>query len=262
MSKKKSAMQKGYRKQVKARPFLTKNEIIALIVIIAVIALGILLFNLFYDDGYLGADEVQTGELVTYASTDNRTRFKKVAELGEKEGFTRSSTVGEGSPIGTYFYYPETEQGKLESFSVGASFVNAAMLTDSFKAYAAGSGVEIMEPVETTINGRPAYVFAYEAEYYSAENDPNAGNEGEAEAPVEAEAAETEGEAAAETVVEQEPNTFEQNLSAYIAYDDTHTVTLHVNFTGEDGSFYMDHAEVVDYIMQYTDVINMDFAAK
>ena len=64
---KKSAMSKGYRKTVKKKPFLSKKEIIELIVIVAVILLGIVLFNIFYDDGFIKEDAVQQGDIVAYA---------------------------------------------------------------------------------------------------------------------------------------------------------------------------------------------------
>ena len=244
MSKRKSAMQKGYRKQVKAKPFVTKKDIISLIIIVAVIVLGVVLFNLFYDDGFLSAKQVQENDLVTYASTDNRSRYKKVAEVGEKEGFVRTSTATEESPIGSYVFEPETEMDDLASVSVGASFVNAASLTESFVAYAEAAGVEVMEPVETTINGKTAYVFAYEAAYYSQANDPEY----------------VEGEEI--DVSTKENNTFEQHISAYIDIEGTHTISLQANLTGEDESFYMPHEEVETYLVQFADVINVEFEAK
>lgn len=242
MSKKKSAMQKGYRKQVKEKPFLTKKDIKSLIIIVAVIVLGVVLFNLLYDDGFMSAKQVQANDLVTYASTDNRSRYKKVAEIGEKEGFVRTSTATESSPIGTYVFEPEAAEDNLSSFSVGASFVNAASLADSFIAYAEAAGVEVMEPTETTINGKTAYVFAYEAAYYSQANDPEY----------------VEGETV--DVSTKEDNTFEQHISAYIDIEGTHTISLQANLTGEDESFYMPHEEVEAYLVQFADVINMDFA--
>lgn len=243
MSKKKSAMQKGYRKQVKEKPFLTKRDIKALILVVVMILLAIVLFNLFYDDGFLSAKQVQENDLVTYASTENRSRYKKVAEIGEKEGYVRSSTATTSSPIGTYVFEPEAE-ADLSSFSVGASFVNASSLTESFIAYAEAAGVEIMEPVETTINGHTAYVFAYEAAYYSQANDPDY----------------VEGETV--DVTTKDDNTFEQHISAYIDVEGTHTISLQANLTGEDDSFYMPHEEAEAYLVQFADVINMDFAAK
>ena len=173
-----------------------------------VILLAVILFNLLYDDGFLNANQVKENDLVTYASTDNRSRYKKVAEIGEKEGLVRTSTTTEGSAIGTYVFEPETEMGNLASVSVGASFVNASSLAQSFVAYAEAAGVEVMEPVEIDINGKTAYLFAYEAAYYSQANDPEY----------------VEGE----DVTGKEDNTFEQHISAYIDVEGTHTIKCHL----------------------------------
>lgn len=244
MSKKKSAMQKGYRKQVKAKPFLTKKDIITLIAIVAVVILAILLFNLLYDDGLMGAKQVQPNDLVAYGSTNVRDRYKKLAEIGEKDGFTRTSSATETMPVGAFEFTPDSEMGNLDSFSVSGSFVPASTLTDTFVSYANGSGIEIMEPVEITINGHDAYIFAYESEYYSTANDPDA----------------VEGETVDSASMPD--NTFEQYLSAYISADDTHTIALHAKLVGEDSSFYLPHEEVEDYLLQFADVINMDFDVK
>ena len=262
MSKKKSAMQKGFRKQTKEKPFLSKKEIYALIIIVAAVILGFVLFNYVYDDGFLSARQVEENDLVTYASTDNRGRYKKLAEVGQKEGYVRSTTATEDSPIGTFVFEPE-EDSALESFTVGASFVNNESLTSSFVVFAEEAGVEIMEPIETTVNGRPAQLFAYEASWYSTEKDAAAGNEGEAEAPVDAEgAAEAVAESESMEVTEPADNTFEQHISAYINYNDTHTVILQANLTGEDDSFYMPHEECEAYLLQFADVIDMEFDAE
>ena len=85
---KQSAKSKGYRKTVKKKPFLTKKEIIELVVIVAVIVVGIVLFNLFYDDGYLRASDVQPGDVVSYVSRDIGSRYVKVATANELPGFS------------------------------------------------------------------------------------------------------------------------------------------------------------------------------
>ena len=86
---KKNAKSKGYRKTIKKKPFLTKKEIIELIVILAVILLGVVLFNIFYDDGFVKAHDLQANDIVSFASTDLRDRYKKVAVANELEGFTK-----------------------------------------------------------------------------------------------------------------------------------------------------------------------------
>ena len=90
-----SARSKGYRKTVQKKPFLTKKEIIALVAIVVAIALAILLFNLLYDDGSLdvvdGAVQTENFEnsVIVQDHIGDETKYFKVAEVGELEGYTR-----------------------------------------------------------------------------------------------------------------------------------------------------------------------------
>lgn len=242
---KKSAMSKGYRKTAKKKPFLTKKEIIALVVIVAAILLGILLFNLFYDDGFMDAGEVQQGDIVSYASSDLRDRYAKIGEIGAIEGFTLEERTEDASPIETYTFNPDAETGDNVSYvTVSGSFVNAATLAATNISYmdsALGYNTEIHE---TTIQDHPAYVFGYTYSEYV-----------EDEAAAEA-AAETEP--AAETEEEPADNKFSQNLSAYVEVDDSHTLCLHVYLTGSDDSFYIPDDQIVDYIQKYTTAFNLN----
>ena len=228
---KKSAMSKGYRKTVKKKPFLTKKEIIALVVIVAAILLGLLLFNLFYDDGFLAADEVQQGDIVSYASSDLRDRYAKVGEIGAVEGFTLEDRAEGASPLETYRFTPDGEADHVDSVSVSGSFVDAATLAATNIAYMGEALGEAPEIIESTIQGYPAYEFSYVYSEYVAE-------EGE-EAPAEG---------------EEEPahNKFSQNLTAYVAVSDTHTLCLHIYRTGSDDSFYIANDQVADYIQNYS----------
>lgn len=244
MAKKKSAAQKGFRKQAKAKPFITKKEIYELIIIAAVILLAVVLFNLFYDDGFMSARQVKENDLVTYASTENRSRYKKIAEVGEMDGFTRSTTAQGSTPIATFRFEPETDMGNLAAVEVSASFVAAETLTNSFAASIGEFGLEVMDPIVTTINDHQAYVFAYESAYYSAENDPDA----------------VEGETV--DVNAMPDNTFMQYITAYINVEDTHTAKLQAEMSFEDADSYMPHEEIEAYLLQYADVINLDYAAK
>ena len=282
---KKSAASKGYRKTVKKKPFLTKKEIIALVVIVAVIALAIILFNLLYDDGYLSAREVQPGDVVTYASTQVRSRYAKLAEAGELEGFTREDETNENNPITSYIYSPDSEIDSISSISLSGSFFNASDLADSTLSYVSGSGegstLRASEKLEAEVQGYPAYIFSYSSNYYDETKDPDAAaaEPAEAEEPVETEApaeteepAETEAPAeAGEPAGEAEPagdadeaeepkpesNVYQQNLSCYVQFDDTHSLCLHVYRSGEDESFYLDDDEIVDYVLKYTSAFTM-----
>ena len=249
---KKSAMSKGYRKTVKKKPFLTKKEIIELVVIVAVILLGIVLFNIFYDDGFIKADAVQQGDIVAYASTDLRDRYFKVGTIGELEGYTLNERAEDAAPIESYIFTPEAETDNVDSVSVSASFVNAELLANSTMSYMTGIETNFSEIEKTTIQDHDAFVFSYTYSEYDASLDAEAA---ETEA-AETEAVETEA-AEGETAEEPAPNKFSQNLTAYIAVDDSHTLCLHVYRKGGDESFYLANDQIVDYVQQFSSAFNL-----
>ena len=244
---KKSAMSKGYRKTVKKKPFLTKKEIIELVVIVAVILLGIVLFNTFYDDGFIKANDVQQGDIVAYASTDLRDRYFKVGTIGEMEGYTLDERAEDAAPIESYIFTPEAETDNVDSVSVSASFVNAELLANSTMSYMTGIETNFSEIEKTTIQDHDAFVFSYTYSEYDASLDAEA---------AETEAAETET-AEGETAEEPAPNKFSQNLTAYIAVDDSHTLCLHVYRKGSDESFYLANDQIVDYVQQFSSAFNL-----
>lgn len=183
---KKSAYSKGFRKTVKAKPFLTKKEITALIVIVAVILLGILLFNLFYDDGYLGAEEIQATDIVSYASTDLRDRYIKLGTVNELEGFTleQNDPTADGVSL-RHSFTPNEPVENIDSVVVSGSFVNAPMLAANNYGYTsslASQGNIVMTDIqETTVLGYPAYVYSYKLDYYVEDTTAEAAAEETAE---------------------------------------------------------------------------------
>jgi len=244
---KKSAMSKGYRKTVKKKPFLTKKEIIELIVIVAVILLGIILFNIFYDDGFIKANDVQQGDIVAYASTDLRDRYFKVGTIGELEGYTLDERAEDAAPIESYIFTPEGEADNVTSVAVSGSFVNAETLAATTLSYMSGIESAHSEILETTIQDHAAYVFSYNYSEYDA----TYGAE-------ETEAVEAEAEAAeAETDEEPAHNKFSQNLTAYIEVDDAHTLCLHIYRKGGDESFYLADEQIVDYVQQFSSAFTL-----
>lgn len=282
---KKSAMSKGYRKTVKKKPFLTKKEIIELIVILAVILLGVVLFNIFYDDGFIKENEVQTGDVVSYASSNLRDRYMKIAEIRELEGFTLAERGEDSTVISAYTFNSDDNQDNIESIAVNGSFVSAQSLVDTTMAYMSGltedSNVTAVQ--ETTIQGYDALVFAYTYGEYDedygveateeapAEETAEAAEEAPAEEAAEAveeepaeeaaEATEEAAEAAEEEpaeetaeAAEEEPadNKFTQAISTYIAVDDSHSLCFHIYRRGGDESFYLAEDELVDFIQPYT----------
>lgn len=235
---KKSAKSKGYRKTIKKKPFLTKKEIIELIVILAVIVVGVLLFNLLYDDGFIKESKVQNGDVVAYASAELRDRYKKVADIGEIEGFTLADRGEDASPISAYVFTPDAEVNNIDSISVNGSFVNHAELVNTTLGYMTSltDGSIVSEIQETTIQDHAALVYSYSYSEY----DPAFGEAAEV----------AEGEEPAD-------NKFTQVVSAYIAEDDSHTLCFHIYRKGGDDSFYLADEELVDFVNQYTTAFTM-----
>ena len=203
---KKSAMSKGYRKTVKKKPFLTKKEIIELVVILAVILLGIVLFNIFYDDGFIKEKDVQTGDVVSYASSNLRDRYMKLAEIRELEGFTLADRGEDDTVISAYTFNSNDNQNNIESISVNGSFVSAQSLVDTTMSYMSGltedSNVTAVQ--ETTIQGYDALVFAYTYGEYD-ENYGVETTEETMEATVETTPETTQPETEPETTAPTEP---------------------------------------------------------
>ena len=86
---KKSIRSKGYRKSAK-KPYLSKRDILIVVGVIAVIVIGIVLFNLLYDDGSLdvvdGVAQVQgENSLLINAGSANNPRYYKLGQLADIE---------------------------------------------------------------------------------------------------------------------------------------------------------------------------------
>lgn len=250
-----SAKSKGYRKTIKKKPFLTKKEIIELIVILAVILLGVVLFNIFYDDGFIKDKDVQPGDIVSYASTDLRDRYKKIGEIGELEGFTLEERGEDEAPISAYVFNSDDGAENIESISVSGSFVDAVTLVNTTMSYMTGGlteGSTVSEVYETTVQDHDAYVFTYTYGEYDADYGAEATEE----------AAEEVAEEPAAEATEEQPadNKFTQAISAYIVADDNHTLCFHVYRKGGDESFYLPEEEIVDFIQPYFAAFNLDIA--
>ena len=281
---KKSAANKGYRKTEKKKPFLTKKEIIELIIIVAVIALAIVLFNLFYDDGFIGAKDVQSGDIVSYGSAKIKNRYFKVGEANELDGFTLTENRSENSGLINYTYTPDQETDHINNITLAGSHVDAETLTDSIIAYNSSiDSIETSEKIATTIQDHDAFVFGYTYDYYDSSLAADVSDNAEAAAPVETEApaddaaAETteapaddaaaenteapaDDAAAEDTEASADPasNVYCQNLSVYVRVDDEgHTIAMHISRTGDDDSFYMPEDQYLDYALKYTDAFTV-----
>lgn len=221
---KKSAMSKGYRKTTKEKPFLSKKEIIALIVIVAAILVGLLLFNIFYDDGYMGADEVQANDMVYYASSDLRDRYVKLGTANEVEGFTMSASADNTNGIVLRRdYTPDAPTDNIDYFTVSGSFVNAPTLASTNYAYLTSEELQltVTDMQEMEVQGYPAYVFSYQENSVEEEAD------------------------------DQDPG-FTQGISTFIQIDDERTVCMYIYTNHEDESTFIPADQIQEYVEKYS----------
>lgn len=265
---KQSAKSKGYRKTVKKKPFLTKKEIIELIVIVAVIVLGVVLFNLFYDDGFIGESDLQPGDVVAFASREARSRFAKVGVANELDGFTRSDPDFSVNPTSPYVFTPDADTDHIDSIHVNGSYVPASQLAESSATQMASlaDSLEATPAQAIDVQGHDAYVYSYTMDYYQAPEEEAAEEEPaeEEEAPAEEEEAPAEEEAAAEEEAtaeegsdeEQPSNVFSQALCCYVDVDG-YTLCFDIYRNGEDDSFYLPEDQIADYLLKYTDAFTV-----
>ena len=167
-----SARSKGYRKTVQKKPFLTKKEIIALVAIVAAIALAILLFNLLYDDGSLDVVDgvVQTenfdNSVIAQDHIGDETKYFKVAEIGEIEGYTREREENSADANrATFVFTPEDETSPIDYIRVsgGSLTPDGHMENDVFSYTMSGIPIEAQGSLE--LDGRDATYIITSAEY-------------------------------------------------------------------------------------------------
>lgn len=274
MAKKTSAASKGYRKNVKKKPFLTKKEIIALIVIVAVIVLAVVLFNVLYNP-YISPKDVQSDDIITYASATTKDKYVRLGSVTGLDGYTRESSISTESPVGSNSYTPVDESSPMTYFSVSGAVVSPASMIDYMYSYYKPFADSIGEVIETEVNGHTAYICSFTMSEYveeeaaedgeasatdeTAETETPAADEAtEAEAPATDETAEAEAPAAddaAEEETEPEPNTFYQNISMYIAADDSHSIGVNAYHKGSDDSYYLSDDEIEAYMLNLAQVI-------
>ena len=267
---KKSAASKGYRKTVKKKPFLTKKEIIALVVIVAAIIIGVVAFNLFYEDGYLRAGDVQPNDVVTFVSKEIDNRYLKVAESKEVDGFTRTNEYRDVNPTASFTYTPDEPTDNITTtITLGGSYREALELARStmgaLEPFASGSNFSATEIQNVTVQDHDACFFSYTMDYYDESVANNAAeaveeeteaDDGETEAAEEeAEATDEETEAAEEEVEAETPasNRFNQSISLYVTTNGDHTVCFHIARVGDDDSHYLPEDEILDYVLGYAD---------
>ena len=172
-----SARSKGYRKTVQKKPFLTKKEIIALVAIVAVIALAILLFNLLYDDGSLDVVDgaVQTenfdNSVIAQDHIGDETKYFKVAEVGELEGYTREREENSANAnLATFVYTPEDETSPIDYIRISSgSYPPAELIERSVYNYTI-NGIPVEAQGSLELDGRDVNYMISSAEYIAAED--------------------------------------------------------------------------------------------
>ena len=267
MAKKTSAASKGYRKTVKKKPFLTKKEIIALIVIVAVIILAVVLFNVLYNP-YISAKDVQPNDIITYATATTKDKYVRLGSVTDLDGYTRESTISAETPVGVNTYTPVDENSSMTSFSVSGAVVSPASMIDYMYAFYKPYADSVGEIIETEVDGHTAYICSFTMSEYvdedaAAEDEAPASEvttesespatEDAADAPAIEDAADAPAEN--EAAEEPEPNTFYQNISLYISADDSHSIGVNAYHQGSDDSFYLSDDEIEAYMLNLAQVI-------
>ena len=229
-----SARSKGYRKTEQKKPFLTKKEIIALVVIVAVIALAILLFNLLYDDGSLemvdGVAQTENLEtsLITSESIGDEVKHFKVGEVGEIAGYTRERSENTvDANRASYIYRPEDEDSPVDYLRISAGGDTPEQLaTTALWNYSANPtyfGTAPNGVQETEIDGRTVYYIISTNEYVPQTTEETADTD--AEATDAEDAAEATEETAAEATAQPDAEPATEDASAAEAATDAEAET-------------------------------------
>ena len=230
---KNTAKSKGFRKQEKKKPFLTKKELIALIIIVAVVVAAFAIINWYPTRMFMKANAVKAGDITSYANNNDGTRIKnffvKLGEIGELEGYTME-TSEMGGANQNYSFSP-VEESNIDHFEIRGAFGSAVQQIQYIYA-AETEDMPFYETAETTLCGLPAYVYAYSSSSYVA----------------------PEGE---EAKGDEAPNTFTQNVSAYLDYSDAHSIAIHVYLKGDSEDIFVAEEDMVDFITPFADAITV-----
>ena len=292
---KKSAYAKGYRRNSGKKPYLSRKEIVALVCIVAAIALAIVLFNLFYDDGSLevvdGVAQVEgENSLIVNVGSANSPRYYKLGEAGAVDGYALSSApTGADENVREYLYTPENG-APYEEISVTASVNSADMLALATQAgYASAEDTVCSEVQSLAYDGRDVQYFTYQRQYEESAEDAesaeaaepaeDAGAEAAADGDAEgAESAEdAESAEAADATAEAEPAEdagaaedaelaegaeaveYMQVLNAYIPVGER-SIVVHLHNDTDSEAEYLSDADLVATLEQI--LAAMNFATK
>ena len=167
---KKSIRSKGYRKSAK-KPYLSKRDILIVVGVIAVIVIGIVLFNLLYDDGSLdvvdGVAQVQgENSMLINAGSANNPRYYKLGQLADIEGYAlESAPAGVDENVREFTYVPEGDS-PYDEITVNAN-ANAAdiLCAATLAAYSSAENTVCSEQMSMDLDGREVLYFTYQREY-------------------------------------------------------------------------------------------------
>lgn len=247
---KKSAKSKGFRKQQAKKPYLTRREIVV-VCVLAVLVIAAAILAATYNDGALklkNGKVVDAGEnwlIVNGSTARGRSRYFKVGEVGEIDGYTRENNPLADVNVPQYVYTPDAEDAPINSLSITSSHNPAQALAEYMtKAMATVTGTEVSE-IATAAAGGVDYVYctsvtdvaaasaALEQSAEALEEAVEADapeEEGAGEAPDEAGSAD-EAEAAGADEAEAATPNFTETFSAFVdcAHDSCVVVDIHAS---------------------------------
>lgn len=213
---KKSAASKGYRRTEKKKPFLTRNEIIALAVIVALVIIGVIVVNLVSTAGLIKPNKIKSGDIITVSGVDKY--YKKVGTINEMEGYTMEALTSPDRPTGGYTFTPVDESSSLDHVRVGGAISNASSMINFSVSSIASYGLDnLTSVVETTIAGHSAY--ALSGTQTSTDEDG--------------------------------AEVYRQIIYCYVDTDGEYSISLSATIEGADESVFIPEEELGDYMAQF-----------
>lgn len=282
---KKSAKSKGFRKQNTKKPYLSKRDIVLLCLLVAAVAVGA--FFLFrYDDGALKVQDgkvVADGDnwlIVNGAGTRGGTRYFKLGEMGEIDGYAREAdSIATDVNIPQYVFSSEAGDAAVDTISVTTSHNSAAPLAKYGTSMLAElKGNEVGELQSGELSGRDAQYFFYttspvetdaaeetaETGEAEAEETAEAGTEEAAEDEAEETAAETEeaDEAEAEEEAEEAAKPYRKSLNGYIDASHDSCIVIHIESGADDPEAFPADGDMIAALEQAIAAVTLEDAKK
>lgn len=270
---KKSAKSKGFRKQNAKKPYLSKRDIVLLCVLVAAVAVGA--FFLFrYDDGALKVQDgkvVADGDnwlIVNGAGTRGGTRYFKLGEMGEIDGYAREATsLSTDANIPQYVFTPEAEDAAIDTISITSSHNEAAPLAKyGVSMLAELKGNEVGELQSAELSGRDTQYFFYTTspvETDAAEETTEAESEEAPEAEAEtATEAEPEADAENNADAEEAAKPYHKSLNGYIDAAHGGCVVIHIESGADDPEAFPADEDMIAALEQAVASVTLEEAKK